>query len=118
MLSIEALTVHYGGLAALTDVSMNVQSGEFVTVIGPNGAGKSTLFKAISGTVPIVAGRIRFEGQDLGKVPPAHRPHLGIAHVPEYRQVFAGMTVRENLDLGTTSTPPSSRSCTSRSGAS
>jgi branched-chain amino acid transport system ATP-binding protein len=102
MLSIDGLTVHYGGLAALTDVSLNVRVGEFVTIIGPNGAGKSTLFKAISGAVPIVAGRIIFEGQDLAKVPPAMRPHLGIAHVPEYRQVFGGMTVRENLELGTT----------------
>lgn len=103
MLSIEALTVHYGGLAALTDVSIRVKVGEFVTIIGSNGAGKSTLFKAISGTVPILAGRITFEGQDLAKVPAAQRPHLGIAHVPESRQMFAGMTVEENLELGTTS---------------
>ena len=102
MLSIDGLTVHYGGLAALTDVSMEVRAGEFVAIIGPNGAGKSTLFKAISGAVPLVAGRIAFEGQDLAKVPPAKRPYLGIAHVPEYRQVFGGMTVRENLELGTT----------------
>jgi branched-chain amino acid transport system ATP-binding protein len=105
MLSIEGLTVHYGGLAALSDVSIEVRDGEFVTVIGPNGAGKSTLFKAISGAVPVVAGRMTFDGEDLAKVPPAKRPHLGIAHVPEYRQVFGGMTVRENLDLGTTPLP-------------
>jgi branched-chain amino acid transport system ATP-binding protein len=102
MLSIDGLTVHYGGLAALTSVAMTVRAGEFVTVIGPNGAGKSTLFKAISGTVPIANGRIVFEGQDLAGIPAAKRPHLGIAHVPEYRQVFSGMTVRENLELGTT----------------
>jgi branched-chain amino acid transport system ATP-binding protein len=102
MLSIEGLSVQYGGLAALTDVSLTVQAGEFVTIIGPNGAGKSTLFKAISGTVPLASGRIVFEGQDLTGVPAERRPHLGIAHVPEYRQVFGGMTVRENLELGTT----------------
>jgi branched-chain amino acid transport system ATP-binding protein len=102
MLSVEGLSVHYGGLAALTGVDLSVAAGEFVTVIGPNGAGKSTLFKAISGTVPIAGGRIVFEGHDLARVPAAQRPHLGIAHVPEYRQVFAGMTVRENLELGTT----------------
>src|SRR5215470_8685382 len=102
MLSIEGLSVHYGGLAALTDVNLAIEAGEFVAVIGPNGAGKSTLFKAISGSVPIAGGRIVFEGQDLAGVPAARRPHLGIAHVPEYRQVFGGMTVRENLELGTT----------------
>jgi branched-chain amino acid transport system ATP-binding protein len=102
MLSIEGLSVRYGGLAALTDVSLTVQAGEFVTVIGPNGAGKSTLFKAISGTVPLAGGRVLFEGQELSGVPAERRPHLGIAHVPEYRQVFGGMTVRENLELGTT----------------
>jgi branched-chain amino acid transport system ATP-binding protein len=102
MLSIEGLSVQYGGLAALTDVSLTVQAGEFVTVIGPNGAGKSTLFKAVSGTVPLAGGRIVFEGRDLTGVPAERRPHLGIAHVPEYRQVFGGMTVRENLELGTT----------------
>ncbi len=103
MLSIEALTVHYGGLAALTDVDITVRAGEFVTIVGPNGAGKSTLFKAISGSVPIVGGRITFDGRDLAKVSPAKRPYLGIAHVPENRQVFSGLTVRENLELGTTS---------------
>ena len=102
MLSIEGISVQYGGLAALTDVSLSIQAGEFVTVIGPNGAGKSTLFNAISGTVPLAGGRIVFEGQDLANIPAAQRPHLGIAHVPEYRQVFGGMTVRENLELGTT----------------
>jgi branched-chain amino acid transport system ATP-binding protein len=102
MLTIDGLTVHYGGLAALSDVSVRVGSGEFVAIIGPNGAGKSTLFKAISGTVPTVAGTIMFDGHDLGKVPAAKRPALGIAHVPEFRQVFGGMTVRENLELGTT----------------
>lgn len=102
MLSVEGLSVNYGGLAALTGVNLKVAAGEFVTVIGPNGAGKSTLFKAISGTVPIASGRILFQGQDLADIPASRRPHLGIAHVPEYRQVFAGMTVRENLELGAT----------------
>ena len=102
MLSIEGVKVRYGGLAALTDVDMSVRAGEFVTVIGANGAGKTTLFKAISGVVPLAAGRITFEGRDLAGIPAAARPHLGIAHVPEYRQVFGGMTVLENLELGTT----------------
>jgi branched-chain amino acid transport system ATP-binding protein len=103
MLSLENLTVRYGGLSALTNVSINVQAGEFVTIIGPNGAGKTTLLKAISGVVRPMEGRVVFEGRDLASVPAPRRPKLGIAHVPEYRQVFGGLSVRENLELGTTS---------------
>jgi branched-chain amino acid transport system ATP-binding protein len=87
-------------LRALSDVSLEVERGQFVAVVGPNGAGKSTLFKAISGTVAPVAGDITYNGRALLAVPPAERAHLGIAHVPEGRQVFASMTVIENLDMG------------------
>src|SRR5690606_34640374 len=74
--------------------------GEFVSVIGPNGAGKTTLFKAISGTVPVRGGQAAFLGRDLFGVRPCDRPHLGIAHVPEGRQVFGTLTVLETLHLG------------------
>src|SRR5690606_1635200 len=67
---------------------------------GPNGAGKTTLFNAISGIVPLAGGRIRFDGVDLGTLPAARRAHLGIAHVPEGRQVFPSLTVTENLEMG------------------
>jgi branched-chain amino acid transport system ATP-binding protein len=100
MLDIAGLSVSYGGLRALTEVSLTVARGQFVTVVGPNGAGKSTLFKTISGIVPPKAGGIRFEGEDLLALPAARRAHLGIAHVPEGRQVFKAMTVRENLEMG------------------
>jgi branched-chain amino acid transport system ATP-binding protein len=100
VLEIESLTVAYGGSRALDDVSLTVRGGEFVAIVGPNGAGKTTLFKAISGIVPPVAGRIRYEGRDLLALPPAERAHLGIAHVPEGRQVFKSMTVMENLETG------------------
>ena len=100
MLTIEGLSVSYGGLAALRGVSLNVDEGQFVAIVGPNGAGKTTLFKAVSGTVAPGAGRILFEGRDLLAVPPPERAHLGIAHVPEGRQVFAAMTVLENLEMG------------------
>jgi branched-chain amino acid transport system ATP-binding protein len=100
VLTISALSVNYGGLSALSDVSLEVGRGQFVAVVGPNGAGKSTLFKAISGTVTPVSGTISYNGRDLLGVPPAARAHLGIAHVPEGRQVFASMTVMENLDMG------------------
>jgi len=100
VLQVEALSVAYGGLRALNDVSLTVAEGEFVAIVGPNGAGKTTLFKTISGTVAPLKGRIRFGGRDLLAVPPAERARLGIAHVPEGRQVFKSMTVMENLELG------------------
>jgi branched-chain amino acid transport system ATP-binding protein len=104
MLTIEGLSVSYGGLAALRGVSLEVAEGQFVAIVGPNGAGKTTLFKAVSGTVAPSAGRILFDGHDLLALPPSERAHLGIAHVPEGRQVFAAMTVLENLEMGAYST--------------
>jgi branched-chain amino acid transport system ATP-binding protein len=100
MLEIQDLSVSYGGLAALRGVSLTVEEGQFVAIVGPNGAGKTTLFKAISGTVAPASGSIAFEGRDLLAIPPPERAHLGIAHVPEGRQVFASMTVLENLEMG------------------
>jgi branched-chain amino acid transport system ATP-binding protein len=100
MLEIRNLSVAYGGLRALSDVSLSVAEGQFVTVVGPNGAGKSTLFKTICGVVPAVGGAITFQGNDLFKLPAAARAHRGIAHVPEGRQVFRTLTVRENLEMG------------------
>ena len=100
MLSIRSLNVAYGGLHALRDVSLEVARGQFVAVVGSNGAGKSTLFKTISGTVAPVSGAIAYNGRDLLAVSPAERAQLGIAHVPEGRQVFASMTVMENLEMG------------------
>jgi len=100
MLEIQGLAVAYGGLRALQGVSLAVAEGQFVTVVGPNGAGKTTLFKAVCGVVPPVSGRIAFEGRDLLALPAAARAHLGIAHVPEGRQVFKTLTVQENLEMG------------------
>ena len=100
MLKIQSLNVAYGGLQALTDVSLEVDEGQFIAVVGANGAGKSTLFKTISGTVVPRSGEILYKGRDLLAVSPGERAHLGIAHVPEGRQVFASMTVMENLEMG------------------
>ena len=100
MLEVINVSVSYGGLRALTDVTLSVKEGQFVTVVGPNGAGKSTLFKTISGIVPAAGGQITFMGQSLFGLAPARRAHLGIAHVPEGRQVFKTLTVRENLEMG------------------
>src|SRR5205807_7156022 len=100
MLEVANLSVSYGGLRALTDVSLFVAEGQFVTVVGPNGAGKSTLFKTISGVVRPTAGTITFLGQNLLTMAAAERAHLGIAHVPEGRQVFKTLSVLENLEMG------------------
>ncbi|MBV7481857.1 ABC transporter ATP-binding protein [Bordetella sp. BOR01] len=100
LLEINSLVAGYSALPVLNGISVAVGEGEFVSIVGPNGAGKSTLFKTISGTVSTMTGSIRYDGRDLLAVPPAQRPHLGIAHVPEGRQVFASMTVLENLEMG------------------
>jgi branched-chain amino acid transport system ATP-binding protein len=100
VLRVDGLNVAYGGLKALVDVSLTVEAGQFVAIVGPNGAGKTTLFKTVSGTVRPTAGRISFEGRDLLAVPPPERAHLGIAHVPEGRQVFRTLSVLENLEMG------------------
>jgi branched-chain amino acid transport system ATP-binding protein len=100
MLKISQLRSGYSAVPVLKDIDVVVEAGQFVSIVGPNGAGKSTLFKTISGTVGAMSGSIEFEGVDLLSVPPAKRPHMGIAHVPEGRQVFASLTVRENLEMG------------------
>ena len=102
MLKLEGVSATYGAIRALREVSLNVKAGQFVAIVGPNGAGKTTLFKTISGQVVPDAGRILFEGQDLLKLPARERAHLGIAHVPEGRQVFGNLTVLENLEMGAT----------------
>ena len=100
MLKIRSLDVAYGGLKALSDVSLDVEEGQLVAVVGPNGAGKTTLFKTISGVVTPLSGEIVYKGKNLLAVAPYERAKLGIAHVPEGRQVFASMTVMENLEMG------------------
>ena len=100
MLRIEGLSAGYSARPVLSGVSINVNAGQFVAIVGPNGAGKTTLFKTISGILQPSAGSITFEGKDLLSIAPPRRPHLGIAHVPEGRQVFPSLTVMENLEMG------------------
>ncbi len=102
MLEIDAITVGYNATPVLRDVTIQVRPGQLVAVVGPNGAGKSTLFKTISGVLTPRSGSLRFEGVDIRDIPASQRPHLGIAHVPEGRQVFPSLTVLENLELGAT----------------
>ena len=100
ILEVEVLSVGYGRDPVLQSVDFDLLRGEIVTLVGANGAGKSTLLKAISGLMRPMRGRIRLEGRDLAGLGPAERLRLGIAHVPEGRQVFGGMSIRENLTLG------------------
>ena len=100
MLRLDGVSVSYGGLHALQQGSIEVGAGQFVAMVGPNGAGKTTLFRAISGVVPLQGGRIEYEGRALSDIAAADRPALGIAHVPEGRQVFRTLTVLENLEMG------------------
>jgi branched-chain amino acid transport system ATP-binding protein len=107
MLEVRDLSVSYGGLRALQGVSLSVAPGQFVTVVGPNGAGKTTLFKTICGVVAPDGGSVSWDGAPLLRRPASARAHLGIAHVPEGRQVFRTLTVRENLEMG--AYPPAGR---------
>jgi branched-chain amino acid transport system ATP-binding protein len=100
MLDIDDLTVAYGPIEAVRKVSFRIETGSIVTMIGPNGAGKTTILNSISGVIPIRSGRIRFEGRDITRTRAHERVSLGVIQVPEGRQVLAGMTVRENLELG------------------
>jgi branched-chain amino acid transport system ATP-binding protein len=100
MLEIKGLTVSYGHIEAVRDVSFHVAEGTIVSLVGPNGAGKTTTLNAISGVVPAVHGSIRFQGKDITRASTHRRVSEGIVHVPEGRLVLANMTVRENLELG------------------
>lgn len=100
MLSIDNLSVAYGDIQVLYDVSLEVPSGGLVGVLGANGAGKTTLLKATSGLVRPRSGAISYEDVDLTQYPAYEIPKLGIAHVPEGRRVFPTLTVEENLLLG------------------
>lgn len=100
MLEVDRINVFYGYLQALWDVSFNVSSGEIVCIVGSNGAGKTTTLKAISGLIRPKSGSIRFLGKEIHNLPPHKIVELGIAHVPEGRQVFPQMTVLENLKMG------------------
>jgi branched-chain amino acid transport system ATP-binding protein len=100
MLELKGVSAAYGSVPAIANVSININAGEAVGLLGANGAGKSTTLRLISGLVGLTSGSISFDGIDVASLPPYKIPELGIAHVPEGRQVFPEMTVQENLEIG------------------
>jgi branched-chain amino acid transport system ATP-binding protein len=100
ILTIENISVCYGPIKALTNVSLHINHGEVVTILGANGAGKTTLLRAISGLVPLTSGNIIFDGKILNKMKPHLIVSMGIVHCPEGRHIFTNLTVRENLEMG------------------
>ena len=100
MLSIKNVVVHYGGVEALRDVSIEAEKGSITTLIGSNGAGKSTCLRAISGLVPLTSGEIWFEGKRIDGIAPENIVRLGIAHVPEGKRLFLRMSILDNLLTG------------------
>lgn len=99
-LAVDGITAGYGGISAVREASLHVSQREVVAIIGANGAGKTTLMRAISRGIALKSGKINFAGKDLGPLKAHHVVELGLVHVPEGRQIFPRMNVRENLELG------------------
>ncbi|MFD7654628.1 ABC transporter ATP-binding protein [Actinosynnema sp. NPDC059797] len=100
LLEIKDIHVHYGKIAAIKGISLEVSEGEIVSLIGANGAGKTTTLKTISGLRPLSSGKVLFNGEDISRMPGHKRVRIGIGQSPEGRGVFPGMTVQENLLMG------------------
>jgi urea transport system ATP-binding protein len=100
MLQIENIQQYYGGSHILRGVSLEAKAGEVTVVLGRNGVGKTTLLKALMGLVPIKGGSVRFNGQAIDKTTPYERARAGIGYVPQGREIFARLTVQENLLMG------------------
>ncbi|HYF60901.1 MAG TPA: urea ABC transporter ATP-binding subunit UrtE [Burkholderiaceae bacterium] len=104
MLTIEGLNQYYGGSHVLRDVSMQAETGRVTAVLGRNGMGKTTLLKCLMGLLPTASGRIVFEGRDITRLKPHQRAQLGIALVPQGREIFPRLTVEENLRIAIAAT--------------
>jgi branched-chain amino acid transport system ATP-binding protein len=100
ILALDNVDAYYGHIHALRGVSLTVREGQVVTLLGANGAGKSTTLRTISGLVRCASGRIEYRGEDITRLPAHMGPRRGLIHVPEGRRIFKGMTIRENLELG------------------
>jgi branched-chain amino acid transport system ATP-binding protein len=100
LLEVADIHVHYGKIAALKGISIEVDQGEIVALIGANGAGKTTTLKTISGLRPLSAGKVFFDGRDISRMAGHKRVRLGLGQAPEGRGIFPGMTVLDNLQMG------------------
>ncbi|MDR2021410.1 MAG: ABC transporter ATP-binding protein [Treponema sp.] len=100
MLRVENLTVHYGSIRALRGISFEVAQGEIITLIGSNGAGKTTTLHGISNIIKKTAGKVFFNDEDIGALPPDRIVAAGLIQVPEGRRIFANLTVKDNLEMG------------------
>ena len=96
----KGMTGGYGGVDIITSCSINVNKGEIVAILGPNGAGKSTAMKAMLGLLKLKSGTVTIDGKDISNLSPQDRVKQGISFVPQTRNVFTGLTVRENLEMG------------------
>jgi branched-chain amino acid transport system ATP-binding protein len=100
ILTVEHLSAGYGRVQVLKGIDLTIESGKIVCLVGANGAGKSTLLKVISGIIPAVHGKLSFTGKDITNRKPEHIVRMGLSHVPEGRQIFGDLSVRQNLILG------------------
>jgi branched-chain amino acid transport system ATP-binding protein len=100
LLEVSGLCVAYGGIEAVKGISLSIDKDEIVSLIGSNGAGKTTTLRAISGLLPCKSGKVSFQGKDITTLAPDARVRMRLAHVPEGRHVFPGLTIEENIKLG------------------
>lgn len=105
MLQAESINQYYGGSHTLRGVSLAVRKGQCLALLGRNGVGKTTLLKCLMGVLPLASGRITLDGQDISRLPPHRRAALGMAYVPQGRDIFARLTVEENILMGMAAKP-------------
>jgi urea transport system ATP-binding protein len=109
VLEAKSIDLHYGASRALSDVSLKAEAGKITCVLGRNGVGKTSLIRALAGLQPVSSGSISFGGQDLAKLPTSQRARLGVALVPQGREIFSQLTVDENLKTGYACLPRAAR---------